>query len=57
MEHYCIVFKDYLLLQYNYDVIIIVIINKFLRFNVYNLAFISLPMGQEFYLLNTLIFF
>jgi hypothetical protein len=50
MEHYCIVFNDYLLLQYNYDVIVIVNINKFLQFNVYNLAFISLPMGQQFYL-------
>jgi hypothetical protein len=56
MENYCIVFKDYLLFQYNY-VIIIVFINKFLQSNVYNSAFISLPMWQEFYLFNSLIFF
>jgi hypothetical protein len=50
MERFSIVFNDYLLLKYNYEVIVIVIINKFLQFNVYNLAFISLLMGQQFYL-------
>ncbi len=53
MERYCIVFNDFLLFKYNYEVII----NKFLQFNVNNLAFNTLPMGQEFYLLNLLIFF
>ncbi len=57
MERYCIVFNDFLLFKYNYEVIIIVIINKFLQFNVNNLAYNTLPMGQEFYLLNLLIFF
>jgi hypothetical protein len=57
MERYWIVFIDYLLFKYNYEVIVIVISNKFLQFNVYNLAFISLHMGQEFCLLNWLTFF
>jgi hypothetical protein len=47
MERFCIGINDYLLLQYNYEVIVIIFINNFLQFNVYNLSFISLPMERE----------